>query len=123
MEVQYKDIIDKPDYFQDRLNDLKYQLSTKAIDWAHEQEVRLVLIDPWPSRVPNHPAFVDVQGPHAFHTMDRECFESLYLGLKIDKKKRNEIIKIAKKCNPSIKIYQMTIDPEAFRLKEKLIEQ
>lgn len=123
MEVQYKDIIKKPDYFHDHLDDIKYQLSTKAIDWAHEQEVRLVLIDPWPSRVPNHPAFVEVQGPHAFQTMERDCFESLYLGLKIDKKKRNEIIKIARKCNPNIKIFQMTIDSEAFKLKEYMIEQ
>ena len=123
MEVQYKEIIEKPDYFQDHIDDLRYQLSTKAKDWAHEKEVRFLLINPWPSSVPNHPALVDMQGPHAFHVIKRDCFESLYLGLKIDKKKRNEVIKIAKKCNPNIKIYQMTIDPNAFRLKEYLIEQ
>lgn len=122
MEVQYKEIIEKPDYFRDHLNDLKYQLSTKAKDWAHEQEVRLLLIDPWPAAVPNHPAFVDMQGAHAFQTIDRDCFESLYLGVKIEKEKRNEIIKSAKKCNPNIKIYQMKIDPEAFRLREALIQ-
>lgn len=122
MVVQYKEIIEKPDYFHDHLDDLKYQLSTKAMDWAHEQEVRFLLISPWPSVVPNHPAFVDMKGPHAFHVIDRDCFESLYLGLRVDKKKRNEIIEIAQKCNPNIKIYQMTIDPDAFRLKEEILD-
>lgn len=123
MEVQYKEIIEKPDYFHDHLDDLRYQLSTKAIDWVHEQEVRFLLIDPWPSQVPHHPAFVDFRDSHAYHEISSDCFESLYFGAKIEKQKRNEIIKVAKKCNPDIKIYQMIIDPEAFRLKEKLIEQ
>lgn len=30
---------------------------------------------------------------------------------------KTEIIKVAKNLNPNIKIYQMTTDPEAFRLK------
>jgi len=33
------------------------------------------------------------------------------------------IIEAAKKLNPEIKIYHMTPDPEAFRLKEQLIEE
>lgn len=122
MEVQYKDIVEKPDYFRDRLDFLKYQLSTKAKDWAHEQEVRFLLIDPWPASVPHHPAFVDYKGTHVFHDLDPECFESLYFGGKVKEDIRKKIIKVAKKLNPNIKIYRMTIDPEAFRLKEKLID-
>ena len=34
---------------------------------------------------------------------------------------KEKIIKVAKERNPEIKIYQMTIDPEAFRLKGELI--
>jgi len=122
MEVQYKDIIEKPDYFHDFIDDIRYQLSTKAKDWAHEQEVRFVLIDPWPSQVPHHPAFIDFRDSHAYFEISSECFESLYLGVKIGKEDREKLIKAARKTNPEIKIYQMTTDPKAFRLKEELIE-
>ncbi|MBQ6306227.1 MAG: DUF2971 domain-containing protein [Bacteroidales bacterium] len=122
MEVQYKDIVEKPDYFRDRLDFLKYQLSTKAIDWAHEQEVRFLLIDPWPASVPHHPAFVDYIGTHVFHDLNPDCFETLYFGGKVDEKTRKEIIKVAKKLNPNIKFYRMRLDPLAFRLKAVLIE-
>ena len=46
----------------------------------------------------------------------------LYLGVNIFRQDRDKIIKAAKELNPEIKIYQMTTDPEAFRLKEKEIE-
>ena len=48
-------------------------------------------------------------------------FDSLYLGINIDKEEKEKIIKVAKERNPKIKIYQMTIAPEAFRLKGELI--
>ena len=41
--------------------------------------------------------------------------------IKIDEEKKAEIIKTALTLNPDIKIYQMEIDPKAFRLKEKQI--
>ena len=50
-----------------------------------------------------------------------DCFESIYLGVNILPKNMEEIIKVAKKLNPDIKIYQMTTDPEAFRLKAEQI--
>lgn len=136
MEVQYKDIIEKPDYFHDYLDDLTYQLSTKAKDWAHEQEVRLVLIDPTPAVVPHHPSFAIMALPYkpedeneaidwkelrAYAELSGDCFESIYLGVKTDEKDRDRIINAARNCNPNIRIYQMTIDPKAFRLKEELI--
>lgn len=137
MEVQYKDIIEKPDYFHDYLNDLKYQLSTKAKDWAHEQEVRLVLINPTPAVVPHHPSFaimvlpykfedeneaIDWKELRAYPELSGDCFESIYLGVNILPKNKNKIIRVAKELNPEIKTYQMTIDPKAFRLKAVLIE-
>ena len=39
-----------------------------------------------------------------------------------NKEEKEKIIKVAKKLNPEIKIYQMTIDPDAFRLKEEEVE-
>ncbi len=136
MEVQYRDVIDKPDYFRDARDLFRYQLSTKAKVWEHEQEVRLVLIDPSPAVVSGHPYFapmilpykprrkevVDWKEVRAYPHLGGECFASLYLGIKIESEKREKIISEARKCNPEIKIYQMTIDPQAFRLKETLLE-
>lgn len=155
MEVQYRDIIEKPNYFHDVKDYFHYQLSTKAKAWEHEQEVRLLLINPTPSGTLNHPCFAPMMLPYepkeikrkgfkkllvklhilkkqykstdwkevrAYPRIGGECFESLYLGISIDKEEKEKIINIAKKLNPEIKIYQMTIDPEAFRLKEKIIE-
>ena len=56
----------------------------------------------------------------AFLNIGGECFESVYMGVNINEKDKENVIKVAKKRNPDIKIYQMTIDPIAFRLKEEL---
>ena len=136
MEVQYREVIEKPDYFHDRKDYLSYLLSTKAKAWEHEQEVRLLLLDPIPSWDPNlrHYApmglpckpknrkeVIDWKEVRAYPHLGGECFESLYLGIKIDDEDREKIIKAARKCNPDIKIYQMTVDPDAFRLQAEII--
>lgn len=127
LEVQYKEVIEKPDYFNERIDYYRYQYSTKAKDWEHEQEVRLLLIDPsqifTPMALPYDPKgkTVDWKEVRAYPKIGGECFDSLYLGIKIDEEKKAEIIKTALTLNPDIKIYQMEIDPKAFRLKEKQI--
>ena len=127
MEVQYKDVIEKPDYFHDAIDLFRYQLSTKAESWAHEREVRLVLLDPTPfiMRGPVNQnleeELIDWKAMRAYPHLGGECFESLYLGITMSNEEKEKIIKEARKCNPDIKIYQMTVDPEAFRLKEVLI--
>ena len=138
MEVQYKDIIEKKDFFHgDYFENFKYQLSTKAKDWEHEQEVRFLLIDPTPSVVPHHPSFATMALPpgdkyekakyvdwtevRAYPEISAECFESLYLGVRIENEDKNNIVEIARKRNPNIKIFQMKPNPEAFRLMEEEI--
>lgn len=128
IEVQYKDIIEKPDYFHDAKDYYRYQLSTKAKAWEHEREVRLILIDPSLAFIPMALPYTPQEGEttdwkevRAYPKIGGECFESLYLGIKIDEDDKEKIITIARKCNPNIKIYQMTIDPDAFRLKEEQI--
>ena len=137
LEVQYKEIIEKPDSFRgDYYSNFEYQLSTKAKAWEHEQEVRFLLTDPIPApkEVPNHPSYVIMALPdddkyknveevdwkevRAYKIISGDCFDSLYLGVNIDKE---EIIKIAQKQNPNIKIYQMKPDPDAFKLKAEEI--
>lgn len=106
---------------------LRNLFATKTKEWQHEQEVRLVAYDPSPEHKRLLPNQNDKDGPipwkevRAFLEIGGECFESVYLGLKINKKDKEKIIKVARKCNPDIKIYKMTINPEAFRLKEEPI--
>ena len=137
MEVQYLDVIDKPDYFGDLKDFFRYQLSTKAKAWEHEQEVRLLLLDPTPawnnsnpfyapmglSYKPKRKEVLDWKDVRAYPHLGGECFESLYLGIRIEPKKRERIISEARNCNPAIKIYQMEVDPEAFKLNEVLITE
>ena len=131
MEVQYRDIIEKPDYFHNAEDYFRYQLSTKAKDWEHEQEVRLVLIDPTnvfvPMGLPYKPKdeneVIDWKEVRAYPKIGGECFESLYLGINIDKEEKTKLIKVARATNPEIKIYDMKPDPDAFRLKEQLIKE
>ena len=128
MEVQYKDIIEKPDFFRDAKDYFHYQLATKAKAWEHEQEVRLLLIDPFPEYMYlteeqyKSNKTMNWKEVRAYPTLGGECFESVYLGINMNEQDREKVIKAAKKCNPDIKIYQMTVDPEAFRLKEELIK-
>ena len=137
-DVQYKEIIEKPDFYKNK-NDfelLRYQLSTKAKDWEHEKEVRLVLVDPIPAIIPNHSCMVRMALPYepkdktkavdwrevrAYHKIGGECFESVYLGVNIDEDKRDQIIEAAKNLNPEIKIYQMKVDADAFGLHTEQI--
>ena len=137
IEMQYRDVIKKPNFFHDVQDYYHYLLSTKAKAWEHEQEVRLVLLDPTPSWMPNNPYYAPMGLPYkpksrkevidwkevrAYPHLGGECFESLYLGIKMSYEEKEKIIKEARKCNPNIKIFQMTVDPEAFKLKTVLIE-
>ena len=127
MEIQYRDIVEKPDYFHDAGDYFHYLLFTKAKGWEHEKEVRLVLKDPSPTIMalpykPKRNEVIDWKEVRAYPHLGGECFESLYLGIKIGKEEKEKIIKEARKCNPDIKIYQMTVDPEAFRLKGQIID-
>lgn len=125
MEVKYRDVIEKRDYFHDAEDYFHYLLSTKAKAWEHEQEVRLVLIDPshgntpvaLPSELENKNGLNDWKDVRFYPSLGGECFESVFLGIKIDKKEKERVIELAKNRNPNIKIYQMYPDPNAFRIK------
>lgn len=130
LEVKYEDIIKKPNYFLDKKDYWGFQVSTKAKAWEHEQEVRLALHKPMygliPSYVPEkckNDEVIDYKEVRFIPMIDKDCFESVYLGINIFHRDKDDIIKAAKKLNPNIKIYQMTIDPDAFRLKEEIIEE
>lgn len=127
IEVQYKDIIEKPDFFKREQDLWSYQLSTKAKDWEHEQEVRLVIVDPsriFPHYVPKEfqkKEIIDYKEIRFVPKLGGECYGSLYLGVNIDDEMRNKIINAAKNLNPNIKIYQMKADANAFKLQTEQI--
>ena len=129
VEVQYKEIVDKPDYFKDAKDYFHYQLSTKAKAWEHEQEVRLCILDLLPTYMRLLPWQNDDKGPidrkemRAFPEIGGECFESVYLGINMNAEEKSKIIRVARKLNSNIKIFQMGIDAKAFKLNTELIKE
>lgn len=120
-EVQYKNIIDKPDYFRDAVDFLYYQICTKAKAWEHEQEVRLFLINPFFHilRLPYQPdddKLPDIMELRAYPRIANECFNSIYLGVNIRQKDKEDIIKLAREIKPTIKLYQMEVELNSFSL-------
>jgi hypothetical protein len=129
LEVQYRDVVNEPNSVKDSNDFLCQHFATKVKEWQHEQEVRFVAYDPSPEHMRLLPNQNDTDGPipwkkvRAFLEIGSECFESVYLGINIDNKDKKNISNVAKERNSDIKIYQMTIDPKAFRLKEESIIQ
>lgn len=128
VEVQYEDIVKKPDYFRDVKDFFHYQLSTKAKAWAHEQEIRQFILEPWPTYMKLMPGQTDEKGPidwkemRAYLRIGGECFDSVYLGIDMDTDEKAKIIKVARNLNPDINIYQMAVDSRAFKLNAERIE-
>ena len=126
-EVRYRDIIEKPDFFKREEDLWTYQLSTKGKVWEHEQEVRLVIVDPsmmTPYYVPKEfdkKEIVDYKEIRFVPKIGGECFNSVYLGVNIDDDIKKQIINTAKRLNPGIKIYQMKVDANAFKLQTESI--
>ncbi len=59
---------------------------------------------------------IDWKEVRAYLEIGGECFESVYIGVNMKIDEKAKIIKVARKVNPEIKIYQMEIDPKAFKL-------
>lgn len=133
IEVQYLDLLERPDYYRSCVNPRYYQLQTKAKDWAYEQEVRLVIENPNPmyaaytpeqkAQIKNGRKEFDWKEIRHYLPLKGECFEEIYFGVKVEPTEKEKIINFArKKLNPDIKLYQMQIDENAFRLKAEVIE-
>lgn len=128
-EVQYQDIIRRP---SGGISPWHYQLSTKAKDWEYEREVRLIAenpsgmyaaFTPQQAKENKQNKVWDWKKIHQYMPLKGECFESIYFGINTDSKDKEKIINHARKhLNPNIKLYQMTVDENAFRLKATEIE-
>ena len=56
------------------------------------------------------------EGYRAYALIGGECFSELYLGINISKRRKSNLVKVARELNPNIKIYQMVRDLEKFSL-------
>ena len=126
IEVQYRNIIERPDAHQSAENIFLYQWKTKAKEWQYEQEVRLVMQNPsamyaafTPEQAKQNKEIWDWKEIRHYMPLKAECFESIYLGVNIEQTEKEKITQLAKTLNPDIKIYQMGTDPVAFKLIEK----
>lgn len=131
LDVQYKDIIERPNKYSSAEAIFNYQWQTKAKDWEYEQEVRLVMPNPHPmyaaltlEQSKNPKESWDWREIHCYIDLKGECFESIYFGINTDESEKEKISKYAReKLNPQIKLYQMHVDENAFRLQPKLIKE
>lgn len=128
-DVQYQDIIERPNAYHSAKDIFSYQWRTKTKDWEYEQEVRLVV----PSPCAIYAAFTPQQAEkakemwdwceiHHYMPLKAECFESIYFGVNIEQTEKEKIIQYTrKKLNPQINFYQMEVDANAFRLQPVII--
>ena len=129
VEVQYKSIVEKPDYFKNRVGDyLNYQISTKGKDWEYEQEWRLYIINPSPMYMalpykPQKGVFEDWKITRVYPVLGGECFEAIYLGAMMSDEDKQSVIHLAKKLNKNIKVYQMDVNPDACKLDVREVVQ
>ena len=126
IEVQYRNIIERPDAHQSAENIFLYQWKTKAKEWQYEQGIRLVMQNPsamyaafTPEQAKQNKEIWDWKEIRHYMPLKAECFESIYWGVNIEQTEKEKITQLAKTLNPDIKIYQMEIDPVAFKLIEK----
>ncbi len=129
LEVQYQDIIERPNAYHSTEDIFTYQWRTKAKEWEYEQEVRLVIPRPsgiyaalTPAQIKQNKEEWDWREVHQYMPLKAECFESIYFGVKIEQAEKEKMIRyVSTKLNPQTKLYQMNVDDDAFRLKPVII--
>ncbi len=136
LEVEYQDILNRPKAYHSPIDPHFYQLLTKAKAWEYEQEVRLIIEKPHPwlaaftpeqakeAKKDKHKIW-DWKEIHHYLPIRGERFKEIYFGINTNPNEKERIINYARtKLNPDIKLYQMQVDPDAFRLKpEPIIEK
>lgn len=129
LDVNYQEIIERPSAYCPSADRLRYQWITKAKEWEYEQEVRLVMPRPsfayaalTPEQAKHPKKTLDWRKIHIYLPLNSDCFESIYFGVNIDPTEKKIITKYArKKLNPQINLYQMEVDPNAFKLRPVFI--
>ena len=110
LDVQYVDIIKRPDGYLRAKDLFGYQWRTKAKEWEYEKEVRLVMPKPssmYAALTPEQAKrskcreVMDWKEVHHYMPLKGECFESIYFGVNTEQTEKEKIIKYAReKLNP-----------------------
>ena len=130
LDVKYRDIIERPNKYHSAEHVFSYQWEAKAKDWEYEQEVRLVMPNPsflyaqLTSEQAKRNESIDEREIRRYLPLKGECFESIYFGVNVDQTEKEKIIQFARaNLNPQIKLYQMHVDDNAFRLQTEIIRK
>lgn len=75
---------------------------TKSDEWKYENEYRSI---------------IPLKGTSRIISVDKNAFDSIYLGLNMPLKNRDEIIKTAKKNMPNINIFNTVQEDNSYKLK------
>lgn len=129
LDVQYQDIIERPNAYDTTQDIFSYQWRTKAKEWEYEQEVRLVMPKPnfmYAAMTPEQTGLSKEiwyeREVRLYMPLKGECFESIYFGVNIEQTEKEKLIQYARnKLNPQINLYQMEVDANAFRLQPIII--
>lgn len=129
IDVQYQDIIERPDAYNSIIDRYRYQWGTKAKDWEYEREVRLVMPKPSPmyaaltsQQAKQTKEIWDWREIHHYLPLPKECFDSIYFGISIEQPEKEKIIQLVRtRLHPQIRLYQMKVDENAFRLRPVII--
>lgn len=128
IDVEYRDIINRPDYFSSPVDCFRYQLCTKGRQWEHEQEVRFAIIEPSPmtpyclNRKPKKKEVVDWKEVRFYPHIGTECFHSIYFGCRMKDEDKETIFNILHKAYPKVSVFQMIVNPDRFCLDAQPIE-
>lgn len=123
-QFHYKDIIERPNAYSSKEALFFYQWQTKAKEWEYEQEVRLVMPKPTsiyaaltPAQAEHPKEMWDWREIHHYMPLKGDCFESIYFGVNTETSEKEKIVRyVREKLNPQIRLYQMRVDENAFRL-------
>ena len=121
LEVKYQDIAERRPCNQ---ASWYFQWETKDKKWEYEQEVRLLVKEPYAMYAEltmeqaDRKGEIDWREVRYYMPLKGECFESIYFGIHVYPELKEKITNYALvKLNPNIKIYQMSIDESALCLK------
>ena len=121
VDVEYCDLLKRPDYFRSPIDVFHYQLCTKGEQWAHEEEVRFAIIKPSVNDVsfslnspPKEGEIIKWKEVRFYPRIGVECFNSIYLGSRMLDNDKEEILKLVKDKYPNMAVYQMVINPDRF---------
>ena len=76
----------------------------------------------WPFK-PKRNVTNDWKKARVYPVLGGECFEAIYLGAMMSDEDKQSVIHLAKKLNKNIKVYQMTVNPDAFKLDVREVEK